>query len=91
MSIILHFRFERKAAAEQKHIYYEGEYCEAEELPNGFTKIRKEPLAACWVLLMQTVKKSDRFPQFESICRGPVQQQHNWCLMSLRTGVDYET
>jgi hypothetical protein len=33
-------RFERKAAAEQKHIYYEGEYCEAEELPNGFTKIR---------------------------------------------------
>ena len=36
-------RFERKAAAaEQKHIYYEGEYCEAEELPNGFTKIRWE-------------------------------------------------
>ena len=35
-------RFERKAAAEaeQKHIYYEGEICEAEDLPNGFTKIR---------------------------------------------------
>ena len=35
-------RFERRAAAEaeQKHIYYEGEFCEAEELPNGFTKIR---------------------------------------------------
>ena len=35
-------RFERKAAAEaeQKHIYYEGEFCEAEDLPNGFTKIR---------------------------------------------------
>jgi len=39
-------RFERKAAAtaEQKHIYYEGEYCEAEELPNGFTKIRSKNL-----------------------------------------------
>ena len=35
-------RFERKAAAEaeQKHIYYEGEFCETEDLPNGFTKIR---------------------------------------------------
>ena len=35
-------RLERKAAAEaeQKHIYYEGEFCEAEDLPNGFTKIR---------------------------------------------------
>ena len=33
-------RFERKAA-EQKHIYYDGEICEAEDLPNGFTKIRK--------------------------------------------------
>ena len=35
-------RFERKAAAEaeQKHVYYEGEFCEAEDLPNGFTKIR---------------------------------------------------
>jgi hypothetical protein len=35
-------RFERKAAskAEQKHIYYEGEICEAEDLPNGFTKKR---------------------------------------------------
>eukprot|EP00092_Neocalanus_flemingeri_P014448 GFUD01015587.1.p1 GENE.GFUD01015587.1~~GFUD01015587.1.p1 ORF type:complete len:991 (+),score=328.13 GFUD01015587.1:343-3315(+) len=39
-------RFERKAAAEaeQKHIYYEGEFCEAEELPNGFTKIRSKNL-----------------------------------------------
>ena len=36
-------RFERKAA-EQKHFYYEGEICEAEDLPNGFTKIRKEYL-----------------------------------------------
>jgi len=39
-------RFERRAAAEaeQKHIYYEGEFCEAEELPNGFTKIRSKNL-----------------------------------------------
>jgi len=37
-------RFERKAAAEQKHIYYEGEFCEAEDLPNGFTKIRSKNL-----------------------------------------------
>jgi len=39
-------RFERRAAAEadQKHIYYEGELCEAEELPNGFTKIRSKNL-----------------------------------------------
>merc|ERR1712106_1313768 len=40
-------RFERKAvaaAAEQKQIYYEGEFCEAEDLPNGFTKIRSKNL-----------------------------------------------
>merc|ERR1711892_851130 len=39
-------RFERKSAAavEQKHIYYEGEFCEAEDLPNGFTKIRSKNL-----------------------------------------------
>ena len=39
-------RFERKAAAEaeQRQVYYEGEICEAEELPNGFTKIREEDL-----------------------------------------------
>ena len=35
-------RFERKAATEAKHkqIFYEGDICEAEDLPNGFTKIR---------------------------------------------------
>jgi hypothetical protein len=35
-------RFERKAAAEaeKKQFYYQGEFCEAEDLPNGFTKIR---------------------------------------------------
>ena len=35
-------RFERKAAteAEHKQIFYEGKICEAEDLPNGFTKIR---------------------------------------------------
>merc|ERR1711892_1424098 len=39
-------RFERKAAAaaEQNQIYYEGEFCEAEDLPNGFTKIRSKNL-----------------------------------------------
>jgi len=39
-------RFERKAAAEaeQRQVYYEGEICEAEELPNGFTKIRSKNL-----------------------------------------------
>merc|ERR1712106_553713 len=37
-------RFERKAAAEQKQIYYEGEFCEAEDMPNGFTKIRSKNL-----------------------------------------------
>ena len=34
-------RFERKAAEQQRHIYYEGEIYEAEEMLNGFTKIRK--------------------------------------------------
>ena len=37
-------RFERKAAVEaelsRNCVYYDGELCEAEELPNGFTKIR---------------------------------------------------
>merc|ERR1712106_156412 len=39
-------RFERKAAAaaEQKQIYYEGEFCEAEDLTNGFTKITSKNL-----------------------------------------------
>jgi len=39
-------RFERKAAAEaeKKHFDYEGELCEAEDLPNGFTKIRSKNL-----------------------------------------------
>ena len=47
-------RFERKAAAEaeQKHIYYEGEFCEAEDLPNGFTKIRNENLVKCLSFLI---------------------------------------
>lgn len=37
-------RFERKAFAEQKQFYHEGEICEAEDLPNGFTKIRSKNL-----------------------------------------------
>ena len=28
------------AGSETKHVYYDGELCEAETLPNGFTKIR---------------------------------------------------
>lgn len=28
-------------AGDTKHVYYDGELCEAETLPNGFTKIRK--------------------------------------------------
>ena len=28
--------------SQPKHIYYDGELCEAETLPNGFTKIRNE-------------------------------------------------
>ena len=28
--------------SQPQHIYYDGELCEAETLPNGFTKIRKE-------------------------------------------------
>ena len=41
-------RFEKKVVpaetedCQPKHIYYDGELCEAETLPNGFTKIRKE-------------------------------------------------
>lgn len=45
-------RFERRMEAgggagqeertgETKHIFYDGELCEAETLPNGFTKIRQ--------------------------------------------------
>ena len=41
-------RFERRVAeaggdqpGETKTIFYDGELCEAETLPNGFTKIRK--------------------------------------------------
>jgi len=41
-------RFERKAAAEAEYaknsVYYDGELCEAVELPNGFTKIRSKNL-----------------------------------------------
>jgi len=37
-------RFERKTATEQKQFYYEGDICEAEDLPNGFTKIRSKNL-----------------------------------------------
>jgi len=37
-------RFEKKAAAVQKHVYYEGEFCEAEDLPNGFIKVKSKNL-----------------------------------------------
>ena len=33
-------------SSEPKHIYYDGELCEAETLPNGFTKIRKDAVNA---------------------------------------------
>ena len=33
-------RFERKTATKQEHFLYDGEDCESEELPDGFTKIR---------------------------------------------------
>jgi len=36
-------RFERKAAAE-KHLLYQEEFCEADDLANGFTKIRSKNL-----------------------------------------------
>ena len=54
-------RFERKAAAEaeQKHIYYEGEFCETEDLPNGFTKIRSVNLVKLTKLFI-----SDNHPCF---------------------------
>jgi hypothetical protein len=47
-------RFERKAAAEaeKKHIYYEGEICEAEDLPNGFTKIRNGNLVKSSIIFV---------------------------------------
>ena len=51
-------RFERRVipvetgdtsgAGDTKHVYYDGELCEAETLPNGFTKIRK--VSVTWLL-----------------------------------------
>ena len=32
---------EETSKGETKHIFYDGELCEAETLPNGFTKIRQ--------------------------------------------------
>ena len=51
-------RFERKAVAkaEQKHIYYEGELCVAEDLLNGFTKIRNGNLVKCFSYLISQSK-----------------------------------
>ena len=43
-------RFEKKAAAEKKQFYYEGEICESEDLPDGFTKIRKEFLVIYMII-----------------------------------------
>jgi hypothetical protein len=49
-------RFERKAAAEaeKQHFYYEGEFCEAEDLPNGFTKIRNVNLVRFSYIILLT-------------------------------------
>jgi hypothetical protein len=57
-------RFERKAAAEaeQKHIYYEGEFCEAEDLPNGFTKIRNGNLVK--IIPFKTLNRT-----FSKVCK----------------------
>jgi len=71
-------RFERKAA-EQKHIYYEGEICEAEDLPNGFTKIRSKNLDILF--------KRDYYEQ-----RLAVQQQISEQLLKVKTSeVDQES
>merc|ERR1719461_215445 len=35
---------EETSDSQTKHIYYDGELCEAETLPNGFTKIRSKNL-----------------------------------------------
>jgi len=37
-------RFERKAVTKHEHFFYDGEDCESEELPDGFTKIRSKNL-----------------------------------------------
>jgi len=37
-------RFERRSQAGNRQVYYDGEYCDAEEMPNGFTKIRSKNL-----------------------------------------------
>ena len=54
-------RFERKAAAEAElnHIYYEGGFRKAEDLPNGFTKIRNANLVKLTKLFV-----SDNHPCF---------------------------
>jgi hypothetical protein len=44
----------------QKHMYYEGEFCEAEDLPNGFTKIRSVTLVKLTKLFI-----SDNHPCFQ--------------------------
>ena len=41
---------QQQQPTETKHIYYDGELCEAETLPNGFTKIRKDSLDALFLL-----------------------------------------
>ena len=58
-------RFERKAAEQQRHIYYEGEICEAEEMMNGFTKIRK--FKPCEIN-QNNLKKLSLFYQQRSKC-----------------------
>lgn len=37
-------RFDRRSQGGQRQVYYDGEYCDAEEMPNGFTKIRSKNL-----------------------------------------------
>ena len=37
-------RFERKAAQKKNMVFYDGQFCETEELPNGFVKVRSKHL-----------------------------------------------
>jgi len=37
-------RFERKTIQEKNLVYYDGQFCETEELPNGFVKVRSKHL-----------------------------------------------
>jgi len=37
-------RFEKRSQGGNRQVYYDGEYCDAEEMPNGFTKIRSKNL-----------------------------------------------